>query len=199
MRPVAAQLEPWAPRSCQCVEVHDRDHASPIRRMPSELLCAEPTERAAVGGEEDDGVLGAVSAGCIGGGAGVRPRQFDECGRSGGVVVGARPLPRVVAVSHDHDGLRRAAGSNGDDVAQHDLPPAGDGGRKNLYSRSEMVRRQLLRVPAGGAGGPLRARRAIWILRGQLVGEGERRGTVEGRGEGRSRQRARPGDGESCD
>ena len=115
---VARDLESRPPRTSDRVEVDDRDHVAAIRRSLGEPRCAETAEGAAVGGEEDQGVLGRGGRGGRTRWASVCAGELDERSSAGCVVVGAGPESRVVAVRHDHDRLRRAPADHEGEVPQ---------------------------------------------------------------------------------
>ena len=86
------------------VEVDDRDDAVPVRVVLGEARGAEPAERAAVGGEEEQPVLGADDAGRGARRASRTPRASSI---SAAVPEALSFAPgaeaRVVAVGHDDD------------------------------------------------------------------------------------------------
>ena len=117
-----------------------------------------PPTVAAVGGQEEERVR-ERQARCPAGRR-VRPRELDEDGRAGGVVVRAGAGAAVVAVGEDDDRLVREPGLLGDEVHERDPPAARDLGGEPLPRDLVAVRRELAREPPGRRGGAGRPRHA---------------------------------------
>ncbi len=117
-RRVAGELEPRSSASRDRVEVQHRRHVRRLQRVSRELRRADPAVRAAVGREEEERIRKLQSRRArlrrVG------PRELDQCRRAGGVVVRARPDPRVVAVRHHHDRPPRSSRLHRDEVREPD-------------------------------------------------------------------------------
>ena len=107
------------------IEADHGQSLAAVGRLLREPSRAEGTERAAVGGDEDERV-GRTRLHSRAGHARVRARELEQRGRARSVVVGAGPCAVVVAVCGDHDCARRVARHDRDDVLEFDAPPAWD-------------------------------------------------------------------------
>ena len=194
---VAGHLEARTARAGERVEVHDRDHVLPPRRLGGEVLGAEAAERAAVGREEEDPVRRRRSAPaadvCVAAG------ELDERRRSGSVVVGAWTRSGIVAVGHDDDRLGRAARRHRREVLEPDAASAGDRGLEPVDLRPEVVGLELLLEPLDGPGRSRRPGRAVREGAGEVGRERGRGVAVEGRWQRRRGQRRRASDAECGD
>ena len=120
---VAGDHEPGRSSTGDRVEVDHGDDAE--RRALGEARRAETAVRAAVGGEEDDGVRAAHPLLVGGRRAGVRARELDERGGARRVVVRAGPAAGVVAVGEDDDRVGRLARCDRPEVLEAELADPG--------------------------------------------------------------------------
>ena len=139
--------------------------------MLGELLGARAAVRAAVGREEEDGLLahGRVDV----------ARELEQRPGAGGVVVCARRLARVVSMGNEDDRSRRGPGSDGGDVRELRLPEPGEIGLERIALRGQADVVEALDHPALRACGALGAGHAVGVVAGHLEREDERRRLVE--------------------
>ena len=168
----------------EAVENDDGERAFREWRLVDEACRASPTERAAIGRDEHERVVGQwIRPDVLGGKA---SSELDQHGGSRRVLAECLVHPRVVAMSNDDDGLVGAAGDDGDDVAELDLAEIGEICAPHVLLGLEPERRDRLPVPDGrlrGSLGPGHSRR---VLRRQGLCERRGRRTVEQRVERRS-------------
>ncbi len=194
-RRIAGELEARHAVARDRVEVDDGDDVLALGRVGGELGRAEPADGPAVGGQEEERVRERQARRPAG--RRVCPRELDEDGRAGGVVVRARAGAAVVAVGEDDDRLVREPGLLGDEVHERDPPASRDLGGEPLPRDLVAVRRELAREP------PARPRLRRWCparawgpssARSAATARGVAR--VEGGRDVRRLERRRPRDAE---
>ena len=134
-----------------------------------------------------------------GAGNGICPRELDERGGAGGIVVRSRSRPVVIAVRHDEDRLRRSPRHPRDEILEVEAPKSGCDGGERLDPRLQAVRRKLVVQPRGCLDRAHRAGESVRVADAQVVGQRRRRRRVERRRKLRRGQRLWSRDAERQD